>query len=189
MTTGWASGTLPAMTDSTLTAAAFAGAAAFLVLAGIHVTHGTFDDQLTSVVDYANDSAFTIALVGSAAAAQLLRGAGAGRKAVALATFGPLLVAVGVVAGLILGHSPSWFAAVGVPGNLAWLAGLVALTVWHHRAKALPGWGYALPLLMISGVILAEFGGSIIAAVLLAGLGARLGGARTLHRPAVGRIA
>ena len=181
--------TLPPMTDSKLTAATFLGAAAFLVLTGIHVTHGTFDDQLTSFADYANDTSFTIALLGSAAAAQLLRRAGAGRKAVVLATFGPLLVAVGVVAGLVLGHSPSWFAVVGVPGNLLWLIGLIALAVWHHRARVLPAWGYALPLIMIFGVVVAEIGGSVVAALLLAGLGGRLGGAPVFGRPAVGRVA
>jgi hypothetical protein len=177
------------MTDTKLTAATFLGAAAFLALTGIHVTHGTFDDQLTSFADYANDTSFTIALIGSAAAAQLLRRAGAGRKAVLAATFGPLLVAVGVVAGLILGHSPSWFAAAGVPGNLVWLAGLVALAVWHHRARVLPAWGYALPLIMVFGVIVAEIGGSVVAALLLGALAARLGRAPALGRPAVGRVA
>ena len=178
------------MNRSILSAATFAGAAAFLVLAGIHVTHGTFDDQLTTAVDYANDSAFTIALLGSAAAAQLLRSHGAGAKGVFLATFGPLLVAVGVGAGLVLGHSPSWFAAAGVPGNLLWLAGLIVLAVWARRSRALPAWlAFALPLCVICGVGLGEFGGSVVAAVVLAAIAARLGGAGALGRPAVGRVA
>src|SRR5688572_16302086 len=103
MTAAAPAATLRPMTDRTLSTATLMSAAAFLVLAGIHATHGTFDDQLTSTVDYANDASFTIALLGSAACAQLLGRAGAPPRGVLLATLGPLLVAVGVVAGLLLG--------------------------------------------------------------------------------------
>ncbi len=178
------------MNDTQLTAATLTGAGAFLALAGIHVTHGTFDAQLTSAVDYANDTLFTLGLLGAAAAAQLLRRHGAGARATLLATFGPLLVAAGVVAGLVLGHSPSWFAAVGVPGNLLWLTGLILVAARALRAGTLPApLALALPLCVVCGVGMAEFGGSIVPAVVLAALAARLGRARTLGRPVIGRVA
>jgi hypothetical protein len=182
------------MTDSKLTAAVLCGAAAFLVASGIHATHGTFDDQLTTTVDYLNDGFFTLALLGSAAGAQLLGHHGAGSRGVFLATYGPLLVALGVLAGLILGHSPSWFAAVGVPGNLMWLAGLIVLAISTRRAGILPApLAFALPLVVVGGLLLAEFGGSVVPAVLWVlvarRLGASFGGARGGRRAAVGGVA
>ena len=99
---------------------AFMAAAAFAVGAGIHVTHGTFDSELTGTVDYAND----IARSGwSDVRRPPSRSPGS--------STGP--------AGLALGHSPSWFAAVGIPGNLLWLAGLIGMGRATARSRALRG--------------------------------------------------
>ena len=156
--------------------AGLAAAVAQLVAFAIHVTHGTFDDRLTSTVDYLNDAAFTVALLGGALCLLGLRRTfGAPRIPVALAVAGCCLVAVGVLAGLATGESPAWFAAVGVPGNLLLLAASLALAVWAWRSRALPrlcALGFAL--LVPVGLILAEFGGTLLPAVFWAYLGLRL---------------
>jgi hypothetical protein len=110
---------------------------------------------------------FTLGLVGCAAAAVPLgRVVDAARWARVAAIVGPLLVAVGVAAGLALGHSPSWFAAVGVPGNLLWLAGLIGLGRATARSRALPRWvAYALPLGLVALLPFGELGGSLLTAV------------------------
>jgi hypothetical protein len=156
----------PVAPPRSLAYGAFVAAAAFAVGAGIHVTHGTFDSELTTTVDYANDIAFTLGLAGCAAASVPLgRLVDAARWARVAAVVGPLLVAVGVAAGLALGHSPSWFAAVGIPGNLMWLAGLIGLGRATARSRALPRWvAYALPLGLIALLPFGEFGGSLLTA-------------------------
>ena len=165
--------TVVAMHDNTLMAGAFAAAAAFVVGAGIHMTHGTFDSELTSTVDYANDVAFTVGLTGCAVAAVALgRLVSAPRWARIAAVAGPLLVAIGVAAGLALGHSPSWFAAVGVPGNLLWLAGLVGLGRAASRSGSFPRWiAWALPLSLFALLPFGELGGSLLTAVVWACVG------------------
>jgi hypothetical protein len=66
---------------------------------------------------------------------------------------------------LALGHSPSWFAAVGIPGNLLWLAGLIGLGRATARSRALPRWvAYALPLGLIALLPFGELGGSLLTA-------------------------
>ena len=166
--------------STTLATGGLVAAVAFAAGAAIHITHGTFDSELTSAVDYANDVAFSFGLAGCAAAAGPLgRLVGAPRWAVLAATVGPLLVLVGLVAGLALGHSPSWFAVVGVPGNLMWLAGLVGLGRATARSRALPRWvAYALPLSLIALLPFGEFGGSLLTAVLWGHLGLRAATAR-----------
>ena len=163
-------------TGDRLGLAGLAAAAAQLAAFAIHVTHGTFDDQLTSTVDYLNDISFTVALLGGALCLLGLRRSFAAPKVpVALAVTGSCLVAVGVIAGLMTGESPAWFAAVGVPGNLLYLVGTVALAVWAWRSRSLPrlcALGFAL--LVPVGLILAEFGGTLLPVVLWSYLGLRL---------------
>jgi hypothetical protein len=163
-------------TGDRLGLAGLAAAAAQLAAFAIHVTHGSFDDRLTSTVDYLNDIAFTVALLGGALCLLgLRRSFGAPRIPVAVAVAGSCLVAAGVLAGLVTGESPSWFAAVGVPGNLLLLGSSLALAVWVWRSRRLPrlcAVGFAL--LVPVGLILAEFGGTLLPAALWAYLGAKL---------------
>lgn len=177
------------MTSTSATrAAAAVASAAFLVLAGVHLTHGTFDDQLTSTVDYVNDASFTAALLGCAIAALgLARRAGLGPKMTLAVVGGPSLVAVGVGVGLALGHSPSWFMLAGGPGNIAWLVGLIGLsrTLRRSDARELPGWVVrTLPLTPIAGVLFGEFGGTLLPALLWA-MVARADQAISWRRPTV----
>jgi hypothetical protein len=159
-------------------AAALVLAGALTILAAVHATHGTFDDQLSSSADYLNDGSFAVALIAFAFAVQGLRTLGAPRWPVRLASAGALLVAAGVAAALATGESPAWFAAVGIPGNLLWLVGTVALARWAWRARALPRWlAVGIGLTVPSALVLAELGGSAIAAVAWAIIGLRWLGA------------
>jgi hypothetical protein len=154
------------MTRSTL--AASGAALAYLVLLLIHLTHGTFDERLTTTVDYLNDLAFAAGLVlGAVVLIGLHREAGAPRAATAIGAFGQLLVFSGVAAGLLTGESPEWFVVVGVPGNLLWFGAMIALAVWVWRSEALPRWSAVLMVLTVPmGVAFAEFGGTIVPAAL-----------------------
>ena len=160
-------------------------AIAYLVLALIQITHGTFDDQLTTPIDYANDGTFAAALLLSVVGVVALGAAiGAPRAAIALASVGQLLVLVGVVAGLATGESPSWVAAVGVPGNLLALIGMTMLARHAWRKRALPAWLAALLVLAVPiGVGVAEQGGSIVPGVLWLVVGARLVRAESQRAP------
>lgn len=151
-------------------AAALVAAAAFATLCCIHVTHGTFDDDPSTTVEYVNLLAFAVALGSSAAAAPALAAAAAAPAwATRLAVGGPLLVLVGVMMTLVSGDSPSWFGVVAAPGNLAWLAGLTWIAVVAWRGRTLPRWVAAvLPLTVIAGVGLAQLGGGIVPALLWA---------------------
>jgi hypothetical protein len=151
-------------------------AVAYFGLAAIQIPHGPFDDQLTTTIDYLNDGSFAAALLLSVGGIVALGAAiAAPRSAIALAAIGQLLVFSGVVAGLASGQSPSWFAAVGVPGNLLALIGM-AMLAWHAwRTKALPGWLAALMVLVVPvGVGVAEYGGSVVPGLVWLVVGARL---------------
>jgi hypothetical protein len=79
---------------------------------------------------------------------------------------------------LATGASPAWFAAVGVPRTLLSLAGTVALARSGRQTEAPPrrlaaGIALSLP----SALILAELGGSAIAAIVRAATGLRWIGA------------
>jgi hypothetical protein len=159
-------------------AAALILAGALAVLAVVHATHGAFDDQLTTTADYLNDGSFSVALIAFAFAVQGLGILGAPRWPVRLAATGALLVAAGLAPALATGESPDWFAAVGVPGNLLWLIGTVMLARWAWRSGALPRWLAAgIGLTVPSALILAELGGSLIAAIVWAVIGLRWLGA------------
>jgi hypothetical protein len=151
-------------------------AIAYLGLAAIQIPHGAFDDQLTTTTDYLNDGAFAAALLLSVAGIVALGLAiGASRTAITITALGQLLVFSGVTAGLASGESPSWFAAVGVPGNLLALIGMTMLA-WHAwRTRALPAWVALLMVLAVPiGVGVAEYGGSILPSLLWLIVGARL---------------
>ena len=170
------SGSLRAMTRNQQApgAAAFVAGLALILLAGIHVTHGTFDDQLTSTVDYLNDGSFSVALICGAIALTGLAAHGAPTRWIRVAGAGQLLVCTGVVAGIAAGESPGWFAVVAIPGLLSWLVGCIALAVWCHRGAVLPTpLAVGIAVLMPTTVILGEFGGSAIAAIVWFALAAR----------------
>jgi hypothetical protein len=146
---------------------AVVAAVAWLALAVIQAMNPTFDDVLNSPIDYTNDSVFTIALVSTAVAVIGLYLVGISpRPAALLVAGGYLLVATGVLAGLAQGHSPSWFAAVGIPGNLLGIIGMIWLGIAIIRHRSLPIWAGILAILAgLFAVVTSEFGTSVIAAI------------------------
>jgi hypothetical protein len=148
---------------------------AYLVLVGVHLTHGTFDAQLTTPSDYLNDAAFAAGLLLSIPGILALGALTRAKLATALAVVGQLLVFVGVAAGLATGHSPSWFAAVGLPGNLLALIGLTMLAWRIRRTRSVPVWVAVLLVLAVPvGLLLAEVGGTLVPALLWLVVGAWL---------------
>jgi hypothetical protein len=155
-----------------LAAATIAGGVAWLVQAVNHLANPPFDyDELTTTAHYVNDASFTAALVLTAAGFLLLDGPIRRTRA---AIAGQLLVAVGVTAGLVTGTVPSWFAAVGVPGNLLAFGACIGLAVWAWRTRALPRpAAAALAVIVPAGLALAAVGGGLLPAALWLYVGAR----------------
>ncbi len=156
--------------------AAATTAIAFLVGAVVHATHGTFDDQLTTTADYMNDSAFAVALLGTVVGLMALRAGRSNPKwALEGAVAGACLVAIGVVTGLVLGHSPSWFAAVGVPGVLLLLVNTIRIAAAMWREAEWPRWvAVGIGLTVPCGIILAEVGAMAVLAIVWAYVAGRL---------------
>jgi hypothetical protein len=125
-------------------------------------------DELERTVDYVRDSTFALTLLLTIAAAATLRPAlGISRRALGLVALGELLVFVGVLAGLVTGASPSWFAAVGLPGNLLAFLGLALIGRHAWRTRAFPRWLAVLFFLAVPlGIGIFEYGGGLIVAAL-----------------------
>jgi hypothetical protein len=141
----------------------------YLALTAIVLVWGVSEtDELGRAVDYVRDSTFAATLLLTIAAAAALRpGLGISRRALGLVAIGELLVFIGVLVGLVTGASPSWFAAVGLPGNLLVFTGfaLIGRHVW--RTRAFPRSVAVLFFLSVPlGIGVAEYGGTIIAAAL-----------------------
>ena len=80
-----------------------------------------------------------------------------------------------LLAGLALGESPGWFAAVGVPGNLLAIVGMVWLGVAVLRRRTLPIRAGVLAILAgLLAVGLSEYGTSALAGAFWLYAGARL---------------
>ena len=125
-------------------------------------------DELGRTIDYVRDGTFAlILLLTIAATATLGPTLGISRRAFGLVAVGELLVFVGVLVGLVTGTSPSWFAAVGLPGNLLAFLGLALIGRHAWRTRAFPRWLAVLFFLAVPiGIGIAEFGGTIIPATL-----------------------
>lgn len=156
--------------------AAVLGGLAWLLLSVVQATNPTFDAVLDSPIDYVNDATFTVALVCTAVAVVGLKFVGiAPRPAALLVAGGYLLIAVGVVAGLALGHSPDWFVVVGLPGNLLAIVGMIWLGIAIIRRRTLPVWAGVLAILAgLFAVVMSELGTSAITGVFWLYIGARL---------------
>lgn len=163
-------------TDMSRIAALVAGIG-FCVLAGIQIAYsGNFHGHYDHPREYVLDGVLFITLLGAALASRgftpLLH---APRTAAALATIGPTLVAIGVLFGMIAGEDPSWFVALGGPGNLMWLIGTVWIGGWAWRTRAFPrlaavGLALTVPL----GIIGSQSGTSVIVGIAWIYLAARV---------------
>ena len=63
---------------------------------------------------------------------------------------------------------------MALPGNRLFSAGTIALGIWAWGSRRLPRvCGVGLPALVLAGLILGEFGGTLLPAALVAYLGMR----------------
>jgi len=159
----------------TAAAASALAAAAFLINAGIQLASPHFDPHISGGRDWANEVTFTIAVAAALVGVLgLARSRIIERRPAFVTALGFALLLIGLLPEFATGESPAWFAAVGVPGNLLCLTGLAWAAVGAWRMGTVPRLAVPLmPLSVLVGVGLAEFGGAIIAAawwVVAAGL-------------------
>jgi uncharacterized delta-60 repeat protein len=147
----------------TLTGIGYLALTAIVLAWGVSPT-----DELGRTVDYVRDGTFALTLLLTiAAAATLGPTLGISRRAFGLVALGELLVFVGVLVGLVTGASPSWFVAVGLPGNLLAFLGLALIGRHAWRTRAFPRWLAVLFFLAVPlGIGIAEYGGVLIPAAL-----------------------
>lgn len=149
--------------------AAVAGLA-YLIVASILVTRPPYEDPL-STINYVTDTGFLVALLASAGGYLLLGDPLGVRRWLRLAACGQLVVATGVLAGICIGHEPSWFALVGIPGNLLTLAGTVMAARVLWRQDRLPRALLVLLALTVPvGIGLGGIGGPVVPAAFWLGL-------------------
>lgn len=166
-------------------AAAAIAAVAAMVLTVIQVTNPTFDSEFTGSVDWANEISFTLLVAASLVAMWgMIREGIAPRVGGLIFIGGWGLLLIGLLPGFVLGYSPEWFAVAGIPGNLLALIGLTLSAVHIWRSRTLPRViAVLLPLSVLIGVGAAEFGGSIVTAVVWGAIAIRL--AESVAQPAV----
>jgi len=113
-----------------------------------------------------NEITFTVAVAGALVALLGLARSGIiDRRPALTAALGFALLLVGLLPEYATGESPEWFAAVGVPGNLLCLIGLGWAAKGAWRTETVPRGAVPLmPLSVLVGVGLAEFGGGLVAA-------------------------
>lgn len=145
--------------------AAAVAAAAFLANACIQITSPHFDPHIAGTRDWVNEITSTIAFAAALVAVLGLAAAGVvERRPALLAGLGFALLLAGLLPEYPGGESPEWFAVVGIPGNLLCLAGLAWAGAGAWRTGTVPRAIIPLmPLSVLIGVGLAEFGGGLVA--------------------------
>jgi hypothetical protein len=168
-------------------AAAAVATVSALVLTVIQVTNPTFDSEFTNAVDWANEIGATL-MVAAAVLAMwgMINQRIAPRAGGLIFIAGWVLLLIGLLPGFVLGYSPDWFVVVGLPGNLLALIGMtmVAVHAWRHRT--LPRViAVLLPLSILIGVGAAEFGGTIVTAIVWGTIALRLSESITSPAPGI----
>ncbi|HEX6301492.1 MAG TPA: hypothetical protein VF148_13590 [Acidimicrobiia bacterium] len=168
-------------------AAAAVAVLAALVSMGLQLTNPRFDSELTTAVDWAKEISLTL-FIGATIVAMLGLVSYRVVPRVGGSAFlvGQSLILVGLLAGLLLGHAPDWFFVVGGPGNLLAFIGMMVVAVYAWRHRTLPRViAVLMPLSVLFGVGVAEFGGGIVTAVVCAGVGIRLSAYSKSVKPVV----
>lgn len=101
-----------------------------------------------------------------------MTGTRAGRVGGWLGAAGCALLAFGMTSIDLHDQDYSWFGAVAVPANAAWLAGSVTLAVVTFRRRTLPRWLAVAPALVwATSIILSQAGGNLVAGLIWAIVG------------------
>lgn len=139
-------------------------AAGYVALAITILRYGVGDGEYAAASEYVVGYLFVAVLLAIAAGVGIFRDRS--RRGAAIVVAGALVVAAGVMWGNVTGHDPSWFAAFGVPGNLAMLVGsvMIARILWRERSSARL-LAAALALFVPAGLVGAEVGGGLLAAL------------------------
>ena len=136
---------------------------AVLVVAVFPASEQNPDDLYADRWAYARDIGLLLFLLGTVAAVEVVRRRRLGPAvATRLVQVGYTLVAIGVVAGLILGSDPGWFFVLAGPGILASVVGYVWWAIETGRRRVFPVW--AAVLLGVGGLTalaLAEYGTTV----------------------------
>ena len=161
-------GAAPLLGSRGRTLAAAVGALAIglavLVVAVFPPSDQNPDDLYADPWAYARDIGLLAYLLATVAAVEVVRRRRLGPGvATRLIQVGYLLVAVGVVAGLLLGYDPDWFFVLAGPGILASAVGFVWWAIHAGRHRTFPVW--AAVLLGVGGLTalaLAELGTQVL---------------------------
>jgi hypothetical protein len=157
-------------------AAAAIAAVAALVNTVIQITNPTFDAEFTNAVDWANEISGTLMIAAALVAMWgMIQEGIAPRVGGLVFILGWSLLLLGFLPGFVLGHSPDWFVILGLPGNMLALIGMTMCAVYSWRSRTLPRVIAALlPLSVLIGVGVAEFGGSIVLVIIWGAIAMRL---------------
>ena len=144
--------------------AAMAAAAALGVGGVINATHDQSSTTTTVGIEHVSLGGFGLSLI-LLVPAVLYLGRLAGRPRFAAASsIGMTVLGLLTVVSNVRGSDPSFFGAVAVPTNLAWLVGYVAIAISLKRRRAVPtaiaiglpvSWFFTIPLGSVGGTIVA----------------------------------
>lgn len=118
---------------------------AVLVVAVLPASEQNPDDLYADRWAYVRDGGLLLFLLGTVAAVEVVRHCRLGPNVpTRLVQIGYSLVAIGVLAGLILGSDPGWFFVLAGPGIVASVVGFVWWAVHAGRHRTFPVWAAAL---------------------------------------------
>ena len=145
--------------------AAMAASAALFVAGVINATHHQSSTTTThGAAEHASLGGFGLSLI-LLVPAVLYLGRLAGRNRFAIASsIGMTVLGLLTVVSNVRGEDPSFFGAVAVPTNLAWLVGYVAIAISLKRRRVVPtavavglpvSWFFTIPVGSVGGTIVA----------------------------------
>ncbi len=162
----------PAGTSRTLALCAAGTAIASLVAGTLQLVHTPSGEETVVGVEHVTLACLaTLLILQIPVVLTVARWAGSRWWPLVAVTGMVLLAAVGTISN-VLGHDASFFAAVAIPANLLWFAGLVAVAVAVCRRRRLPlALAVPLPLTWLCTIPLSSLGGGLLAGAYWAMLG------------------